>query len=395
MTRASSFAVMTCLLVLPGILTGCARTRESEPAPAEEGDVAAFITRQMETAKFPGLAACIVKDGQIRWAQGFGYADVAAARPVTPDTPFLLGSVAKAVTCIAVMQLSEQGLLDLDADVNTYLPFEVRNPTHPDAAICARMLLAHTSGIRDDVAIYKSLYTLHTGGGDSPMPLDQFLRDYLAMGGAWCEAQVTYAAFAPGEQFLHSNVGIALAGCLVETVSGISFDAYCKQRIFDPLGMTDTHWFLQDANPDNIAIPYRFDVVSNAYVPYGHYGYPSYPDGQLRTSVNAFARLLIAVMNDGRYGDVRILKPESVQEMVTIQYPEQNPDVGLVWWYGLVGGREAIGLDGTDAGVCTSAFFLRGEKTGVLLFANGDASAIADDVRFAIQDRLVREAAKL
>lgn len=395
MTRSSFSGISAVLTVLTAVLAGCAHTPKSEAPPAEESDLVAFITRQMDTAKFPGLAACIVKGNEIRWAQGFGYADVAAGKPVTPDTPFLLGSVAKAVTGVAIMQLSEQGLLDLDADVNTYLPFEVRNPTHPNAAICTRMLLAHTSGIRDDIDIYKSLYTLHTGGGDSPMPLGQFLEDYLAPGGAWCAAQVTYAGFAPGEQFLHSNVGIALAGYLVEAASGISFDAYCKQHIFDPLGMADTHWFLEDTNPENIAIPYRYDVVGKVYVPYGHYGYPSYPDGQLRTSVNAFARLLIAFMNDGRYGEVRILKPQSVQEMITIQYPEQNPDLGLVWWYGLVGGREAIGLDGTDAGVCTSAFFLRGEKIGVLLFANGDCSAIGDDVRFAIQDRLIREAAYL
>jgi len=393
--------IVSILILLCGV-TGCATsgkaqreaaTPEASAAGAATDDLAAFMTRQMDTAKFPGLAACIVKGDSVRWAQGFGYADIASAKPVTPDTLFLLGSVAKAVTAVAVMQLVEAGMIDLDADVNTYLPFEVRNPAHPRVPICARMLLAHTSSIRDDADIYRSLYTLNTGGGDSPMPLRQFLEHYLATGGDWIAPGVTYTGFAPGSQFHHSNVGVALAGYLVEAVSGLSFDAYCKRRIFEPLGMTDSHWFLSETNIENVATPHRFDIVAKVFVPYAHYGHPAYPDGQLRASVSQFARLIIALMNDGRLEVARVLRRESVEELFTIQYPDQNPDLGLVWWYGLIGGHEAIGLDGGDAGVCTSVFFLRQEKIGVLLFANGDCSVIGDGVRFAIQERLLREAA--
>lgn len=388
---------IVCVALFAMIVIGCASgPRQDTEAPVAESEpLATFIQRQMDTAHLAGLAACIVKGGEIRWAEGFGLANEEGKTQATPDTLFQLGSVAKAVTATAVMQLCESGLCKLDEDVNAYLPFPLRNPAHERVPITLRMLLAHTSSIRDDADLYNSLYTITSGGGDSPISLDQFLRDYLVSGGAWYGPQVSFYAVEPGTQFAHSNVGYALAGYIVERMSGAPFDQYCREHIFAPLGMENSHWFLKDADAAKIAMPYRFDVQAQAYVPYGLYGFPTYPDGQLRASARDFARFLIAIINGGALGDARILDRSSVEEMVTIQYPEANPDLGLGWWYGAIANQEAIGLDGRDPGVCTSAFYLRDKDVGIVLFTNTDCTAIGDQARYAIQERLLKEAEKL
>lgn len=385
---------IVCVALIPMILAGCASSpKPGTEAPAPETDtLSAFIQRQMDTAHLAGLAACIVKDGEIRWAEGFGLANEEGKTPATPDTLFQLGSVAKAVTSAAVMQLCESGLCGLDEDVNAYLPFALRNPAHAKATITLRMLLAHTSSIRDDTDLYNSLYTTSAGGGDSPISLEQFLRDYFVPGGAWYGPEVSFYPLEPGTQFAHSNVGYALAGYIVERVSGAPFDQYCREHIFMPLGMENSFWFLKDAEAARIAMPYRFDVQAQAYVPYGHYGFPTYPDGQLRSSARDFARFLAAIMNGGVLGEARILDRASVEELVTIQYPEANPDLGLGWWYGAISNQEAIGLDGRDPGVCTSVFYLRDKNVGVVMFTNTDCSVIGDQARYAIQARLLKEA---
>ena len=136
-----------------------------------------FIERQMERAHVPGLAAGIVKHGTLVWSRGYGWADVEGAVPATDDTLFMLASVSKTVTGTAVLTLHDAGKLDLDADVNRYLPFAVRNPNHRQKAITTRQLLTHSASLRDDDNLLFDLYTV----GDAAMPLGQFLRRYLGI----------------------------------------------------------------------------------------------------------------------------------------------------------------------------------------------------------------------
>jgi CubicO group peptidase (beta-lactamase class C family) len=131
-----------------------------------------FITAKMEQYHFPGLQAVIVKDDQIIWKGAYGYANIAQNRLVTDSTLFYIASVSKTVTATALMQLWEQGLFNLDDDVNDYLPFPVRNPNHPNVPITFRMLLTHTSGIMENNNVLNSSLTW---GEDSPIPLDTFL----------------------------------------------------------------------------------------------------------------------------------------------------------------------------------------------------------------------------
>src|SRR5262249_34119564 len=138
-----------------------------------------------------------------------------------------------------------------------------------------------------------------TMGADSPISLADLTEGYLTPGGAYYDQMKNFEPKAPGAKSEYSNMGIVLAGYLVEVISGIPFDQYCKENIFAPLGMAKTSWRLADIDRSLLAEPY--DKSSAGYVPYGQYGEPDYPDGMLRTSVLELGRFIIAYMQGGRY----------------------------------------------------------------------------------------------
>lgn len=360
------------------------------PRPPEDLD--GFLTYQMERARVPGMAACIVKDGAVAWSGTYGWADVEAGAPVSDETYFMLASVSKTVTATAVMQLHERGLLDLDDPVAGYLPFPVANPDHPQQAITARMLLSHTSSIQDNVPLIQALYV----EGDSPIPLGKFLREYLVPGGRYYwEDMSYYRKYGPGEDVNYSNVAMALAGYLVEVVSGMPFDAYCEENIFEPLGMEEASWFLAGLDVSRVAVPHRYMPARRGYVRFEHYGYPDYPDGQLRATARAYARFLAAILGGGEVDGVRILEEETVAEMLRIQNPDLDERQALCWYTLKVGGRRALGHTGGDRGVTTEVFFLPEERVGVILFTNGQIRTLRSGAFRAMADRLLEEALDL
>ena len=289
-------------------------------------DIDSFITATMDTFHIPGLSACIVRDGEIIWKGAYGYADIDNNRQVTDSTLFKLASVSKPFTATALMQLMENGLFDLDEDINNHLPFSVRNPNHPDEPITFRMLLTHTSSIVDNRSI---LIPLITWGDDSPIPLDSFLTNYLVPGGVYY-ANENYSNSAPLTSWNYSNVGATLIGYLVETISNMSFEQYCQDSVFHPLGMNEASWFLRNLDTNHIALPYKF--IDGSYLSYGHYGMVTYPAGQIRTSAVQAARLLIAFMQKGQIDGVRILDSTTVDLMTTVQFPNLHSQYGLFWF---------------------------------------------------------------
>jgi CubicO group peptidase (beta-lactamase class C family) len=175
-----------------------------------------FIVHTMDSYHIPGVAACVVKDGQVIWTGTYGWANIEDSIQVADTTVFKLASVSKPFTGSALMQLYQEGFFDLDDDINDYLPFVVVNPNFPDSVITFRMLLTHTSSINDN---WDVLFSVETWGGDSPMDLGWFLEQYLAPGGVYYQAYVNYNIFPPGTEWDYSNVAFALAGYLVETIT--------------------------------------------------------------------------------------------------------------------------------------------------------------------------------
>lgn len=362
--------VLSVLLILILATAGYAATQIDFSNPA---DLTEYLRVKYQKAGIPGMAVTLIKDDEVVYFNGFGAADIADGKPITQDTVFQVASVSKTVTGTAVMQLYERGLLDLDQDISDYLPFEVKNPNFPQADITARMLLTHTSSVLDDWDVLDPLYTTYTGGGDSTVPLGEFLPEYLTREGRWYHPENSFSSREPGARYRYSNVGYALLGYLVEVISQQDFNVFCRENIFVPLKMEHTGWFLSEVDTDLMAKPYEKGEKGFIELPF--YGFPTYPDGCLKTSSRDYARFLMAFLNKGEYEGRRILEEKTVNEMLQYQVPKKRQ--GLTWDLRApeaflldCKGQLAPGHSGGDPGVTTLTFFLPEQRTGVILFMN-------------------------
>jgi CubicO group peptidase (beta-lactamase class C family) len=336
-------------------------------------DLHRFVRQQMHKAVTPGVAVAVVRGEEIVFATGAGWADREQGIRVTPDTAFMLASVSKTVTCAGIMTLVEDGLLDLDADINGYLPFEVHVPAAPHVPITMRMLLTHTSAIRDRWRVWGRPYSDPTlyFHGDSPIALGDFMQSYFAVGGDEYRPNANFYDRRPGTAYAYSNFAVALAGYVAEFVSGTDFDELCTARIIDPLGMTDSGFRLADIGTPNLAMPYKVDRESGAFTPYFQYGYPDYPDGELRTSARHLAAWLGAFMNFGKLGDVRVLDRDTVIEIRRHQLGRMvSWHQGLIWYGSSAPGFFRLGHTGGDYGVSTQMFFRPDTRVGVITLTN-------------------------
>ena len=366
--------------VLISVAAACHQTPAApDPPEAPSTELDRFVIAQMEGGRLPGLSACVIKRGEIVWSQAYGWADIDGRRPMTPETAFQVGSISKTIVATAVMQMVEAGLVRLDEDVNAYLPFSIRNARFAESPITVRMLLTHTSSIKDNPSLLGSLNRVD-------IPLSVFLQDYLLPGRRF--ASDSYHSSAPGTAWSYTNVGATLAGHVVERVSGQSFETYATERILRPLGLDVVSW-----RPGPIA------GVPNA-VPYLDYRavvpdeYPIvYPGGALRTSAPQLARFLMMFMAGGTYQGTRIVSPSSVAEMAREQLPSVAPSQGLLWGY--TDGGRLLGHAGGLTGIGGFMFFRPADGIGVIVLVNGDLNEPHGAFAARILERLFAEAEHL
>lgn len=330
-------------------------------------DVETLASEVFEQVDIPGMAVAIVGPQGVIWSGGYGFADVEKGLPVTPDTPFMLASVTKVFTGTALMQAWEEEGFDLDTPVNDWLPFQVDNPHTEGEVITLRHLATHTSGLLDNWEYYDGVYSI----GDSPIALGDFLQGYLVAGGQWYDADGNFADWMPGTTPEYSNVGAALAGYMMEMLTGTPLDDYADAHLFGPLGMTNTHWHLADfEDPSIIAVPYEADGT-----PLKHYGYPTWPDGQIRSSANDLGRFLAAILNGGELDGVRILQPETIDAMLQPQIPTADPNQG--WFWALANEPGVAGHSGGDDGVATNITIDRNLGLGLIILTNSDSTGMS------------------
>jgi CubicO group peptidase (beta-lactamase class C family) len=342
-------------------------------AAADTRRVNEFVKRQFHEAKTPGMAIAVVRGEQLVWSTGLGWANIDRGIRVTPQTAFMLASVSKTVTCAGIMALVEDGRLRLDADINDYLPFDVHIPAASKAPITMRQLLTHTSSIRDRSSVWGSPYSKDTlyFHGDSPISLGRFMRSYFMPGNSEYDRTRNFYERRPGSEYSYSNLAVALAGHVAEAVSGVDFDAWCKQRILHPLGMTESDFRLADLSTSNLAMPYRRNKDTGAFRPFFQYGYPDYPDGALRTSAVHLANWLGAFMNFGKIRGIRVLDRGTVEEIRRNQIPNiVGWHQGLIWYGGDPHGYFRMGHTGGDYGVSTRMFFRPDRRVGVISLTN-------------------------
>ncbi|MBA3572295.1 MAG: beta-lactamase family protein [Pyrinomonadaceae bacterium] len=276
-------------------------TADKTPSSVHEltaTDVEAFldgiVPLQLERDDIAGATVAVVKDGKLLFAKGYGYADYEKKKPVSAEeTLFRSGSVSKLFTWTAVMQLVEQGKLDLDRNVNEYLDFKI-----PDAfgqPITLKNLLAHTPGFEEQI---KDLFTV---GSESPNL------------GAYLKTHIPARIYPPGTVPAYSNYGAALAGYIVERVSGRPFNEYVEQNIFKPLGMD--HSTFRQPLPPTLA-----SFMSNGYQLASDEPKPfevvvPFPAGSMSTTASDTARFMLAHLQNGKLDSALMLRPETVQLM--------------------------------------------------------------------------------
>jgi CubicO group peptidase (beta-lactamase class C family) len=253
-----------------------------------------FMPYALETGTIPGAVVVVVKNGKVLSQHGYGLSDAEAGTPVDPEfTLFRPGSVSKLVTWTAVMQLKEAGKLDLDADINEYLDFKVPPEGKP---ISLRNLMTHTGGFEE--AIKNLLF-------HDPARL-QSLGDYLK---AWVPDQI----FDPGTTPAYSNYGTALAGYIVERVSGQPFDDYVEEHIFAPLDMQDSTF--RQPLPESLAPQMSKGYLTDSGSPIEFELLGPAPAGSMSSTGADMAKFMIAHLQLGRYGDNRILQEDTAREM--------------------------------------------------------------------------------
>ena len=300
---------------------------------APDGRLLSRMREIISNPEHPILTAAlgVVKDGKVLFSDAAGFQRLGGAA-ATGDTKYRIASISKLVTAVGVWQLIERGLIDPEADVSRYLGFTLRNPHHPHVPITTRMLLSHTSSIRD-------------GGiaGSYNIPYGHPISEYFTEGAeffnprCWAPAQE-----CPGEYFAYCNMNYCLLGTIVEAVSAERFDKYMTDHVFAPMGLTCSfnvsdmpreaqaqvgtlYRKLNEAgvqDPINGVWKAQCDDFAEGYPCQDYSGYVTGtngslfgPMGSLRISIKELCEMMLMFCNGGSYRGVQILKPETLERM--------------------------------------------------------------------------------
>lgn len=314
--------------------------------------VDAYIAREMKRQHLPGLALGIVQGDRILYLKGYGQAD-SSGRPVTPETPFGLGSIGKSITAMAVLQLAETGEIDLDEPIQRYIPTQYNGAEF----ITVRQLLNQTSGFSQISTFSNTLSSINDP--------DQDALEKNALAYAEKFLKQTNQSEQP---YRYSNANYVLLGYIVQQVSGQSYGDYVKEHIFSPLSMQNSFVTLDEAAAHGLATPYRRIFGYN--VPYaGPYVYipGDAPAGYLYTSAKDMSHYLMAQMNGGRFENDAVLSSESIRLMQTEPAPGTY---AMGWMTGNINGVPVIGQPGGSIGFQAQTYMVPEQQLGVIVFAN-------------------------
>jgi CubicO group peptidase (beta-lactamase class C family) len=351
---------------------GPAAPGPSLPGPASPGPAAAngahaltqadleaffdgIFPLQLERSDIAGTSVLVMKDGQVLFEKGYGFSNVKDKKPVDPNaTIFRLASISKLFTWVSVMQLAEQGKLDIDADVNRYLDFQIR-PAF-DKPVTLRNLMTHTGGFEEKIT---NIIVLDAK--KQPTLRDDLMKNQ------------PMRLFPPGEVPAYSNYGVGLASYIVQRVSGEPFEQYVQNHIFKPLKMTHSSFYqpIQKELAGFVSEGYRGDTTKK---PVGFEMLNPVGAGGLSSTAADMGRFGQALLNGGELEGARILKPETLAQMWTPQFraSEQMPPICMGFYQDWRNGLRWIGHEG-DLIAFHSLFFVEPAQKIVLFVSYNSA----------------------
>ena len=317
-----------------------------------------------------GLAVGVVRNGSLEYFHAQGLANIASKTPITEDTVFRIASITKTITAIAVMQLWERGLVDLDAPANDYLhAFKLVPAKASFRPATVRHLLTHTAGIPQVLHLSDWLFPERRESfkiGRAPT-LAEYYRD---RGGL-------HPVVEPGTTFAYGDHTFGTLGQIIEDVSGMPLDHYFRERIFDPLGMADSDLLRSERVRAHLATGYTI----------GSHGVETVADcegvtagaGSIYSTPRDMARYMAALLGGGTNDHGQVLKPETMASMFAPQF-QTDPRVagfGLGFWRSHLGGHVAIWHEGTMPGFNSQIWLAPDDGVGVIAFTNGARGAMS------------------
>jgi len=368
MRRVELFAATLLLLATAMFFfpaPGAAQQKDNLPHAKTLSELQQAMKDVLDKEHVPGAGIALVAGGQVLWCGGIGQADLAANRAVTCDTEFRVGSISKTFVALSLLKLQEEGKINLYArlqDVAPEIPLKNRwESTHPVRIV---NLLEHTAGF-DDME-FSEVYNLHDRY-EFPL-LDVFKR--------YRKPEVT--RWPPGTRMSYSNPGNAVAGYLIEKVTGKPFDQYIRETFLRPMGLERADYPFTDANKPLLAVGYESNPPKAGGYPYIYLR----PAGDLKSSPGELAKLVQFLLRRGKTEDAQLMKPESILRM---EAPETTLAAknGLRLGYGLCnyssvdGGVVTHGHDGGIDGFISSYRYMPEQNWGYVVLLNSTNSGKA------------------
>ncbi len=349
------YSIIIFFVIVVLLQFGCKKSINSSDI-----DVEAEILKEMDDKRIPSVVAAIVKGNEIVWEGTFGLADVESTRSTDRITLYNIESISKLFVSISIFQLWEDHRIDLSADINEYLPFDVRNPNYPDIAITPHMLLNHTSSlawpvqIEDHLPDFEYFFDL-----DNVPPISEWVPQYILTNGIHYRPAV-WKNFKPGTQELYSNIGVSLLALIIENITGIDYRVYCRENILLPLSMEDSAFRPEYLNEDLLVTPYY-----NSNHPVKQFTYRHYPAGNIKSNLSDFSNFISTILNFGEHNGIRILEKETFDKMLELQ----NSATGMAnLWNRRLGNR--IAKYGGGTGYSSFVEWQFDSDIGFVIFSN-------------------------
>ena len=378
MHRPGSRHIPLAILVLLCVAEpAICQAQDSKLAPPKHAQIEAAILRFMASTHVPGLSVAVVENGELEWAQGFGFADLENNVPASEHTLFRLASISKPLTAVAAMQLWERGRLDLDAPVQKYCPAFPEKPW----AISTRQVLGHLAGIRH----YKS-----ASQDDREVGNTKHSDDPIVAGLNFFKDDPLLAQ--PGTSFHYSTHGYTLVGCVIEGASGGKYVDLMRQNVLSPAGMEQTQV------DDRFAIiPYRtrfYDKTESGAVRNADFLDSSYkiPGGGWLSSAEDMARFEVAILND------KLIRRGTRDLMWNPLKPTDGSKDDYALGWGWREGKDqdvaAVGHSGGQQGTSTAFLIAPEKRAGVVVLGNMEGEPVGDLAREILNILVAAAAAK-
>jgi len=323
------------------------------------------IQRTLLAGNIPSASVALIAGDKVIWTNAYGYSNLWARTPATPNTVYLIGSTFKAMSTIALLQQMELGKFKLDDRVNDYLTdFKIQgeDPQHP---VTFRHLLTHTSGLPADFGAFP------VWGDTVPPSLDDYLRKSL---------KVTKP---PMTSVTYSNMAFTLVAYLVQKFSGVPYKQYIQEHIFTPLEMTSTAFEPRPDMEERLSIPYVVDEKTGSQMGTVRVKASVWPAGIVYGTVLNQSNWLIANLNGGVFKEKRIISEATLNQMLTRQYDQfkgtiegiwgnETAGFGLTWWTQVRDGDRYLAHSGSVAGYTAFLLGNRDRKLGFAILTNGN-----------------------